>query len=158
MKLLNKIVAPLIALAFVSGTAIAQGSSGVKEDSAQLQSDKAALQRQLKRLETDEATLKSDAASGRMSAMSKDAYEVYKAKKAIKGTKKAINEEISPQMKADKAALQRQIRRLEIAEARLKADTEAGKMSAMSKDSEKVYKDKQAIKGEKKNIAADLAK
>lgn len=32
-----------------------------------------------------------------------------------------------------------------------------GRMAAESKDSEKVYQDKQAVKGEKKNIAADKA-
>ena len=40
---------------------------------------------------------------------------------------------------------------------RLKADKAEGKMSAESKDSEKVYKDKQNIKGEKKDIVTDKA-
>ena len=61
------------------------------------------------------------------------------------------------QLKSDKAALQRQIKRLEAAEARLKENTKEGRMSAESKDSEKVYEDKQNVKGLKKDIAADKA-
>jgi hypothetical protein len=148
------------AFAFAAVTAIAQSSPAVKENAAQLKSDKAALQRQLKRLEADEARLKADTASGRMSAESQDAYDVYKSKEAIKGEKKdiAADKETSLQMQSDKAALERQIKRLEAAEARLKADTKEGKMAAESKDAERVYKDKQAIKGEKKDIATDQKK
>ncbi len=137
-----------------------QPSPAVKEDQAQLKSDKAALHRQIKRLEADEARLKSDTASGKMSAESKDAYEVYQARQAIKGEKKdiAADKAASLQMRSDKTALHRQIKRLEAAEARPKADTEEGKMAAESKDAEKVYKDQQAIKGEKKDIAANKAK
>lgn len=147
------------AFAFTAVTATAASSIAVKEDAAQLQSDKAALQRQLKRLEADEATLKSDTASGRMTAESKDAYAVYTAKKAVTGEERdiAADKNASLQMKADKAALHRQIKRLEVAEAKLKADTAEGKMAAESKDAEKVYKDQQAMKGEKKGIAADTA-
>lgn len=151
MKAIKKIRLPALvaAFAFASITAFAQPTLEIKQDAVQLQSDKDALQRQLKRLATDEARLKSDTASGRMSAMSKDAYEVYKAEQAIKGGKKVIaaDKEAAPQMKADKAALQRQLKRLELAEARLKADKASGKMAAESKDSMKVYKDKQAVKG-----------
>jgi hypothetical protein len=78
------VLAVAAAFAFATGTAFAE-SLAVKEDAAQLKSDKAALRRQVKRLEADEAKLKSDTASGRMSAESRDAYEVYKAKEAIKG-------------------------------------------------------------------------
>ncbi len=148
------------ALAFAAVTAIAQPSQAVKEDQLQLKSDKAALQRQIKRLDADMARLKADTKEGKMSAESKDAYEVYRAKQAIKGEKKDIADDkaASLQMESDKAALQRQIKRLEAAEARLKADTKEGKMAAESKDSERVYKDKQAVKGEKKDIADDKAK
>ena len=160
MNPLFRILAPVVALAILSGTAIAQTHPSDREHAAQLKSDKAALQRQIKRLEADEARLKSDTASGKMSAESKDAYEVYMAKEAIKGEKKVITDDkaASLQMQADKEALQRQLKRLEAAEMRLKADTKEGKMAAESKDSEKVYKDKQAIKGEKKDIAADRSK
>lgn len=137
-----------------------QPSPAVKEDAAQLSADKAALQRQLKRLQADQARLKADTASGRMSAESKDAYMVYQSKQAVVGEAKdiAADKAFSRQMKADEAGLQRQIKRLEAAEARLKADTEEGKMSAMSKDSEKVYKDQQAAMAEQKQIVADKAK
>jgi hypothetical protein len=153
------VLAVAAAFAFATGTAFAE-SLAVKEDAAQLKSDKAALQRQLKRLEADEARLKSDTASGRMSAESKDAYEVYKAKEAIKGEKKdiAADKAASLQKKSDKAALQRQVKRLEAAEARLKSDTMSGKMAAVSDDAERFYKDRQAIKAEEKQIAADKAK
>ena len=148
------------AFAFVAVTAIAQPTAAVKENAAQLKSDKAALQRQLKRLEADEARLKADTASGKMSAESKDAYEVYKGKEAIKGEKKdiAADKEAPLQMQSDKAALERQIKRLEAAEARLKADTKEGKMAAESKDAEKVYKDQQGMKGDQKDVAADKKK
>ncbi len=154
------LVAVAVTFAFTTVTATAaQPSMAVKEDRAQLKADKAALQRQIKRLEADEARLKADKAEGKLSAMSKDAYEVYMAKKGIVGEAKDIinDEAFSLQMKADKAAMQRQIKRLEVLEARLKADKAEGKMAAESKDSERVYKDKQAIKGEKKDIATDKA-
>ena len=147
-------------MAIASGSVMAQSSLAVKEDAAQLRADKAALQRQIQRLDADEAKLKSDTASGRLSAQSKDAQEVYMAKEAIKGEQKAISHDKagSLQMQSDKAALQRQMKLLEMAEARLKSDTAAGKMSAMSKDSEMAYKDQQAVKSEQKQVAADKAK
>jgi hypothetical protein len=161
MKSIYKACIPALAaaFAFVAVAAFAQPVA-VKEDAAQLKADKAVLQRQLKRLESDEATLKSDMASGKMTAESKDAYAVYTGKHAIRGEERdiAADKKASLQMKADKAALHRQIKRLEVAEARLKADTKEGKMAAESKDAEKVYKDQQAMKGEKKDIADDTTK
>ena len=160
MKFIQTIVAALVALASISGNAIAQSFTAAKEEAAQLQSDKAALKRQLNRLEADEARLKSDIASGRMSAESKDAYQVYTGKKAVEGTKKIIaaDKAGSMQLEFDKAALKRQIKRLDIAEERLKSDTDAGKMASMSKDSERVFKDKQAVEGEKRGVATDSRK
>lgn len=159
MKSIYKSCLPALAaaFAFAAVTAFAQPPLAVKEDAAQLKSDKATLQREIKRLQTDQARLKSDTASGRMSAESKDAYAVYTTKQAITGDAKdiAADKASSLQMKSDEAVLQRQVRRLEAAEARLKPDTEEGKMAAESKDAEKVYKDQQAVKGEKKDIAAD---
>lgn len=145
------------AIAFAAVGAFAQPSMYMKEDAAQMKEDKSALQRQIKRLDADEARLKSDASSGRMSAESRDAYAVYTGKQAVTGEKKDISadQEAGPQMKADKAALQRQIKRLEVAEARLKSDTASGAMAAESKDAEKVYKDKGAIPAERKDIATD---
>jgi hypothetical protein len=160
MKLIYKIGAIVVAVASVSGNAIAQGFTAAKEDAAQLQSDKAALQRQITRLDADEARLKSDTASGRMSAESKDAYQIYTGKQAIAGSKKDLGADKhgSMQMKSDRAALQRQIKRLDAAEARLKGDTDEGKMASMSRDSEKVFKDKQAVEGDKKAMAGDSTK
>lgn len=92
--------------------------------------------------------------------MSKDAYAVYTGKQVVAGEEKQIaaDKAGSLQMTADKAALQRKLKRLELAEARLKAHKASGKMAAESKDSMKVYKDQQAIKGEKKDIASDQAR
>ena len=145
---------------FASVAVSAQSSLAVKEDQAQLKADKAALHRQIKRLEADEERWKADQAEGKMSAMSQDAYKVYMRKKAALGEAKDIanDKAFSLQMKADKAALRRQIKQLEAAQARLKADKAEGKMAAESKDSEMVYKDKQVINVEKKDIAADKAK
>jgi hypothetical protein len=153
------VIAVAAAFAFATGAAFAE-SFAVKEDAAQLKSDKAALQRELARLGADEARLKLDTASGRMSAESVDAYAVYKAQEAIKGEKKdiAADKAGSLQMKADKAAMRRQVKQLETAEARLKSDTMSGRMAAESNDSETVYKDRQAIKAEEKQIVADKAK
>jgi hypothetical protein len=161
MKSSSKIALRAIAsaFAFTAVSAFAQSAPAVKEDAMQLRSDKAALQRQINRMDADEARLKSDTASGRMSAESKDAYSVYKQQLAIKGEKKDIADDkaFSLQMKLDKAGLQRQIKRLDVAEARLKADAKEGKMAAESKDADKVYKDQLTAAGEKKDVSADKA-
>ena len=143
-----------------SQAALALPSLTLMEASAQLKSDKAGLQRALKRLEADEAKLKSDKASGRMSAESKDAMKIYTDEQFDKGEKKdiAADKSGSQQMKSDKAALQHAQKRLEADESKLKSDTASGKMSVESKDSMKAYTDGQAVKGEKKDIAADKAK
>jgi hypothetical protein len=140
--------------------AAAQPSLALEEAAAQLNSDKTALQRALKRLEIDEAKLKSDMASGRMSAESKDAMKVYTGGQFVKGEKTdiAADKTGSLQMKADKTASQRALKRLEGDEATLKSDTASGRMSAESKDAMKVYTDGQFVKGEKTDIAADKAK
>jgi hypothetical protein len=64
----------------------------------------------------------------------------------------------SLQMKADKTALQRALRRLEGDEATLKSDTASGRMSAESKDAMQGYTHAQAVKSEGTNIAADKGK
>ena len=157
MNSIHKAGLSTVAAAFVFAAVTAIAAPPVHESMAQLRADKAALQRQLKRLDADEARLNSDTASGRMSAESKDAYEVYRDQQAVAGENKDIasDKSASLQMKSDRAVLQRQIKRLDVAEARLKADAKEGKMAAESKDAEKVYKDKQAIKSEKKDITAD---
>jgi len=157
MNSIHKAGLSTLAAAFVFAAVTAIAAPLVHESTAQLKADKAALQRQIKRLDADEARLNSDTASGRMSAESKDAYDVYKDQQAVTSERKVIgtDKSASLQMKSDRAALERQIKRLHVAEARLKADGKEGKMAAESKDAEKVYEDKQAIKGEKKDIAAD---
>ncbi|MGH8765864.1 MAG: hypothetical protein ACRET8_09115 [Burkholderiales bacterium] len=159
MKSSFRIVAPIMAGALLAASAFAHASTA-KEDMAQLTADKAALQRQIKRMDSDQARLKSDLASGRMSAESKDAYDVYLARQTVTGEKTDIahDKAASLQMKADKEALQRQVKRLTLAEARLKSDTAEGKMAAESKDAEKLLKDKQAVKAEEKQVSADHSK
>ena len=147
-------------LALSGGVSFAASTLATRESASQLKADKAALQRQIKRLDADEERLKTDSASGRMSAESKDAYEVYRSEKAVKGEKGQVGKDkvASLQMEADKAALQRQMKRLDVAELRLKADAKEGRMAAESKDAERVYKDRQAVNGEKKAIANDMKK
>ena len=64
----------------------------------------------------------------------------------------------SVQMKAAQEALQRQTKQLRRAEARFEADAKSGKMAAESTDSERVYRDAQAVNAEGKQIAKDSAK
>lgn len=162
MKSIYKVCVPAIAAIFVFSpvAAIAQSSPAVKEDKAQLKTDESALHREQKRLKSDRSTMKSDRMEGKMAAESKDAERVYKDRQGIKGEYKDISADKpgSPQMKADKSALQREEKQLNTAESRMKADKAEGKMAAESRDAEKVYKDSQAIKGERKDIAADKAK
>lgn len=157
--LLVSVVGATLAFAGL-GAAIAQPSLAVQEDSAQLKSDIASLQRQVERLKAAEATLTANTASGRMSATSKDEKKDYDDRQFIQGEKKDIAADVpgSLQMKVDKAALQRALRRMEADEAALKSDTASGRMSAESKDAFKVYTDLQAVKGEKTDIATDKAK
>jgi cell division protein FtsB len=158
--LLVSVVGATLAFAGL-GAAIAQPSVAVQEDSAQLKSDIASLQRQVERLKAAEATLTANTASGRMSATSKDEKKDYDDRQFIQGEKKDIAADVVPgslQMKVDKAALQRALRRMEADEAALKSDTASGRMSAESKDAFKVYTDLRAVKGEKTDIATDKAK
>lgn len=161
-KTVYKACLPLISavLAFSAVTAHAYSSPSIKGDQAQLASDKSALQREITRLDADDARLNADTTSGRMSAESKDAFSVYKDQQSVAGEKKdiAADKMGTLQMKSDKAALQREYKGLNLAEATLKTDTREGKMAAESPDAEKVYRDRQAIMGELKDIDADNAK
>ncbi len=147
------------ALAFTSVVANSQSSMEARQDRAQLKSDEAALQRALKRLDVDEARLKADKASGKMSAESKDSEKIYNDQQAVKGEKSVIASDVpgSLQMKADKEALHRAIKRLAADQAMLKSDKRSGKMAAESKDSANVYSDQQSVKAEQKQTAADKA-
>jgi len=66
----------------------------------------------------------------------------------------AVNED-KAQMKVDEIDFSAEQAKLNSDLATLQADTKEGKMAAESKDAEKVYKDRQAIKGEHKDLAAD---
>ena len=160
-KTIYKVCLPLVAAVFAvaSVPANAYSSRSVKEDTAQLATDKASLQREITRLDADEAMRQADTTSGKMSAESKDSFAVYKNQQYVSGLKKDIASDKmgTLQMKSDKAALRHQIKRLKLAEATLKADTREGKMAAESPDAEKVYRDRQAIMGELKDIDADNA-
>jgi hypothetical protein len=162
MKPIHEVCLPAIAtvLALGCAAAIAKPSPAMQEDKAQLMSDEAALHRQIGKLGADEASLKADTASGRMSAESRDAFEVYQAKEAIRGAKKdlAVDKAASLQMKTDKAELRREVKRLKVAEATLAADARHGRTAAESKDAEQVYRDRQALGGEKAAIATDKKK
>lgn len=152
-------LAVVAAVAFTSVAANGQSSMEARQDRAQLKSDEAALQRALKRLDADEARMKADKASGKMSAESKDSEKVYNDQQAVKGAKSMIATDVpgSLQMKADKEALQRALKRLAADQAMLKADKRSGKMAAESKDSINVYRDQQSVKAEQKQTAADKA-
>jgi hypothetical protein len=63
--------------------------------------------------------------------------------------------EYMAQLKSDEAALFAKERQWKADEAKLKADSAAGRMVAQSPDAQRVYEDRQAIKGERKDIAAD---
>ncbi len=71
---------------------------------------------------------------------------------------KADNAQMAVQMAAEKASLQRALKRLEADEATLKADKASGKMAAESTDSLNVYNDQQDVKGAKKVITDDKSK
>ena len=92
-----------------------------------------------------------------MSAESEDAFAVYQSRKSVTGESRqlGIDQEGSLQMKSDKDALRRRFKRLELAEARLKADTSEGKMAAESREGEKVFRDKVGVNGEKKATAIE---
>lgn len=160
-KTIYKACLPLISavFAFSAVTAFAYSSPLVKGDQAQLASDKASLQREITRLDANDASLNADSASGKMSAESKDAFAVYKDQQYVAGAKKdiAADKPGTLQMKSDKTALHRETRQLKVAEATLKTDTREGKMAAESPDAERVYRDRQAIIGQLKDIDADKA-
>ena len=92
MKAIYKVSVPVItaAIIFSTVTAIAQPSTAVKADNAQMAAqmaaEKASLQRALKRLEADEATLKADKASGKMAAESPDSFKGYQDQQDVKGS------------------------------------------------------------------------
>lgn len=150
----------LVPLAFAAGAAPAQLSAAVKEDRTQLKADDNALAREEAQLRADRDTLTADTRSGRMSAMSEDSEKIYKDRQYIEGQEKDIARDKpgSLQMKSDREALQLEERQLAFDQMTQRADARAGRMSAISDDSERVYRDRQAVKAQEKQIHADRAK
>jgi cell division protein FtsL len=76
---------------------------------------------------------------------------------AVARPSRALTED-KAQLASDKAALQREEKQLIADRAILTADKASGKMAAESPDSQRIYKERLNIKGEKKDIATDEAK
>ena len=146
------------ALSLVSAATWAQTSSAV-QDKAQLKADQTSLAQDKAAAAKDEAALRTDKADGRMAGQSRDAMRVHTDRQDIKGLKKDLASEHkpSPQRKADRANLRHEKTKLAHDQATLKSDSKRGLMAATSPDREKVYRDRQAIKGEEKDLAADKA-
>ena len=60
MKPIYRVIASVIAMAFASGTALAQTAPAVKEDKAQLKADEAALAREKAQLKACQRKQKAD--------------------------------------------------------------------------------------------------
>lgn len=146
------------ALSLASLAAWAQTSAAV-QDKAQLKADQTALTQDKAAAAKDEAALKMDKSDGRMAGQSRDSMRVFTDKQDIKGLKKDLASEHKPslQRKADRSNLRHEKAKLAHDQAAMKSDSKRGLMAATSPAGEKVFRDKQAIKGEKKDIAADKA-
>ena len=153
------LLAAALALALAAGAAVAKPFSLVDQDKAQIRADEHMLSAAQAKLHSDVATLRADTKEGRMAAESKDAERVYLDPQGIKGERKDITADKSGsvQMKEDETALAREEHKLDTDTKNLKADTEEGKMAAQSKDAERVYKDRQAINGARKDFTSDKA-
>lgn len=147
-------------LAFAAAATPVQLPAAVKEDSTQLKADENALARDKTQLRADRDTLRADTLSGRMSAMSEDSEKIYKDRQYIEGQEKDIARDKpgSLQMKADREALQLENRQLAFDQMTQRADAGAGRMAAVSDDGERVYRDRQAVNAEEKQILADRDK
>jgi hypothetical protein len=141
-------------------TPVAHILPAVKQEQVQLQEDKAELQRDELQLTADLKRLKADSKEGRMAAESKDDKIIYDDRQFIDGEIKdiAADRPGSLQKESDMAALKSEKEKLRTDVGTLKADTKSGWIAAESKDAEKVYQDRQAIKGEKMDIVADMRK
>jgi hypothetical protein len=78
----------------------------------------------------------------------------FAAGNAVAQSTGAVKED-QAQTKADDSALARERAQRQVDEKTLRADTRSGRMAAESPDEENVYKDRQAIRGEDKDIAGD---
>lgn len=146
------------ALSLASAAAWAQTPTA-QQDKAQLKADQTTLIQDKAAAAKDEAALRLDKADGRMAGQSRDSMHVYTDKQDIKGLKKDIASDHKPslQRKADKTSLRHEEAKLAHDKTALKSGRKEGLLAATSPDGEKVYRDKQAIKGEEKDIAADKA-
>lgn len=64
-------------------------------------------------------------------------------------------QEDKAQLKSDQTALTQEQQKLKTDAAKLKSDRRSGRMAAESPDAERIYKDRQAVKGQKRALAAD---
>lgn len=146
-------------VAFASVAASAATTTATQEDSAQLKADQSSLMREEAKAAQDEAKLHKDKQEGRMAAQSKDSMRVYHDQQNLKGIKKDIASDhpASAQLKEDRKFQQTEQAKLKTDQQRLVRDRKEGRMAAVSPDEEKVYHDRQAIKGQKKAVAADEA-
>jgi hypothetical protein len=150
----------LTSLVFAAGNAVAQSAAAVKEDQVQTKADDSALARERAQRRIDQKALEADTRSGRMSAESRDEERIYKDRQAITGEKSDLagDKPGSLQERSDRNAVQREQANLKADTNTWAADARSGKMAAESTDAEKIYKDQQAIKGEKSTITSDRAK
>jgi cobalamin biosynthesis protein CbiG len=79
---------------------------------------------------------------------------VFAAGNAVAQAAAAINED-QGQTKADASALARERVQLQLDEQTLRRDTRSGRMAAESPDEEKIYRDRQAVSGARKDVAGD---
>lgn len=154
---------PVIAIAALLALgptwAMAQ-TTAKQEDRAQLNADLASLATERAQLSTDTQARKADKAEGKMAAESRDAMRVYHDRKDIRGEAKDLKTDKpgSLQSKMDRKDRQQEQAKLKTDEQRLQRDRAHGRMAATSPDGEKIYQDKQAIKGQEQAIANDTAR
>ena len=153
---------PLIAaalLALAPTLAMAQAAPR-QEDRAQLNTDLASLATERAQLSPDTQARKADKAEGKMAAESRDSMRVYRDRQAVRGEAKdlKVDQPGSPQAKMDRTDRHQAKAKLKGDEQRLQRDRQHGRMAATSPDGEKIYQDKQAIKGQEQAIAQDTAR
>jgi len=154
--------APLFAatLFALGSMAASAATTAMQDDSAQLKADQYSVVREDAKAAKDETRLHKDKQEGRMAAQSKDSMRVYHDQQNLKGIKKDIASDhpASAQLKEDHKFQNAEQAKLKTDAHRLTRDRKEGRMAAVSPDAEKVYQDKQAIKGQEKAVATDETK
>lgn len=154
---------PLIAVAAIlalgPSLALAQITPR-QEDRAQLNADLASLALERAQLSTDTQARKADHAEGKMAAESRDALRVDHDRLAIQGEAMDLKADQpgTPQRRMDRADRRQEQAQLKTDEQRLDQDRQHGRMAATSADGEKIFQDRQAIKGQEQAIAHDTAR